>query len=82
MSPLNVKRLVVIVLSQILGFGLGYLIITVGFNLLPLISSIQTPQGVSIERYGILYFLVTAVPLGIIVMIWLDKFMDTKILPD
>ncbi|MCS6835062.1 MAG: hypothetical protein NZ750_03475 [Anaerolineae bacterium] len=82
MSPLNIKRLVVIVLSQILGFGLGYLIITVGFDLLPLISSIQTPQGVSIERYGIIYFLVTAVPLGIIVMIWLDKFMDTKILPD
>jgi len=82
MSPLNMKRLVVIVLSQILGFGLGYLIITVGFDLLPLISSIQTPQGVTIEEYGIIYFLVTAVPLGIIVMIWLDKFMDTQILPD
>jgi len=82
MSPLNVKRLIVIVLSQILGFGLGFLIITVGFNALPLISSIQTPQGVTIEEYGIIYFLVTAVPLGIIVMIWLDKFMDTQILPD
>lgn len=82
MSPLNVKRFVVIVLSQVLGFFISYLIITVGFDLLPLISSIQSPQGVTIQEYGIIYFLVTAVPIGIIVMIWLDALMDTKILPD
>lgn len=82
MSPLNVKRLVVIVISQVIGFMIGYLIITVGFDLLPLISSIQSPQGVTIAEYGIIYFLVTAVPIGIIVMIGLDAVMDTKILPD
>lgn len=82
MSPLNVKRFVVIVISQVLGFLITYLIITVGFDLLPLISSIQSPQGVSIQEYGIIYFLVTAVPIGIIVMIGLDAVMDTKILPD
>lgn len=82
MSPLNVKRLVVIVISQVIGFIIGYLIITVGFDLLPLISSIQSPQGVTIAEYGIIYFLVTAVPIGIIVMIGLDAVMDTKILPD
>ncbi|XWX04942.1 hypothetical protein VZO05_05175 [Aggregatilineales bacterium SYSU G02658] len=82
MSPLNVKRLVVIVISQVIGFIITALIISVGFDLLPLISSIQTPQGVSIAEYGTIYFLVTAVPIGIIVMIGLDAVMDTKILPD
>jgi hypothetical protein len=82
MSPLNVKRLVVIVISQLIGFFITYLIISVGFDLLPLISSIQTPQGVTIAEYGTIYFLVTAVPIGIIVMIALDAVMDTKILPD
>lgn len=82
MSPLTIKRILVIVLSQVLGLLLGYLIITVGFNLLPAISSIQTPQGRTIEEYGIIYFLVTAVPLGIIVMIVMDAFLDTRILPD
>ncbi|MFQ3647185.1 MAG: hypothetical protein SNJ54_00630 [Anaerolineae bacterium] len=82
MSPLNVKRLVVIVISQVIGFIIAYLIISVGFDLLPLISSIQSPQGVTIAEYGTIYFLVTAVPIGIIVMIGLDAVMDTKILPD
>ena len=82
MSTLTAKRLVVVILSQILGFGLAYLIITAGFNALPLISSIQTPQGRTPAVYGTIYFIVTAVPLGIIVMIWLDAFLDTRILPD
>jgi hypothetical protein len=82
MSGLTLKRLLVIIISQGLGFVLGYLIITAGFSMLPYISSIQTPQPRSIAEYGNLYFLVTSVPLGIIAMIWMDKFLDTGILPD
>lgn len=82
MSSLTLKRLVVWVVSMGLGFLTGYLIITAGFDLLPVISSIQTPQGVTIEEYGIIYFLVTAVPIGIVYLIWLDRFLDTRILPD
>jgi len=82
MSGLMLKRLVVIIVSQVLGFLLAYLIITVGFDSLPLFSAIQTPQGRTIAEYGIQYFLVTAVPLGIVIMIWLDQFVDTRILPD
>jgi hypothetical protein len=82
MSALSAKRLVVVIVSQILGFILAYLIITVGFDLLPAISTIQTPQGRSPAVYGTIYFIVTAVPLGIIVMIWMDAFLDTRILPD
>lgn len=82
MSGLTLKRLFVIVLSQILGFLVGWLIISVGFSMLPLFSSIETPQNRTIAEYGIQYFLVTSVPIGIIFMIWFDAFLDTHILPD
>lgn len=82
MSPLTVKRLMVWIVSMVLGFVTTFLIITVGFDLLPLVSSIETPQGVSIQEYGIIYFLVTAVPIGFIYLIWIDRFLDTRILPD
>lgn len=82
MSTLNTKRLAVIILSQIIGFAIAYLIITVGFSALPLISTIKTSQFRTPAEYGTIYFIVTAVPIGIIVMIWMDQFLDTRILPD
>lgn len=82
MSALTLKRILVVILSQIIGLAIGFLIITVGFDMLPLFTSVQSPAGVSIEEYGIIYFLVTAVPIGITIMIWMDRFLDTKILPD
>ncbi len=82
MSGLTLKRLLVVVISQALGFLTAFLIISVGFDALPLFSSIENPAGVSIQEYGIQYFLVTAVPIGIIFMIWMDLFLDTGILPD
>ena len=82
MSSLTIRRIVVWVISMGLGFFVGNLIITVGFDLLPLFTSIQSKQGLSIDEYGILYFLFTAVPMGLVFVIWLDAFMDTRILPD
>lgn len=82
MSALTIRRILVWIVAHVLGLGTGYLIITVGFDLLPLFSSIKVPQAVSIEEYGILYFLFTAVPIGFIFLIWIDAFMDTRILPD
>lgn len=82
MSSLLIRRIIVWVVSMLLGGVVAYLIITVGFDLLPLFSSVQTPQGVSIQEYGTLYFLFTAVPLGFVFVIWLDYFMGTRILPD
>lgn len=82
MSGLTLKRLLVIVISQVLGFVVTYLIITVGFDLLPLFTSVESPQGVTIAEYGTQYFLVTMVPIGIVFMIWMDAFLDTKILPE
>lgn len=82
MSSLTIRRIVVWVVSMVLGFGVGYVIITVGFDLLPLFTSVQSPQGVTLAEYGTLYFLFTAVPIGLVFVIWLDAFMDTRILPD
>lgn len=82
MSSLTMRRIVVWVVSMGLGFLVGYGIITVGFDLLPLFTSIQSPQGVSVDEYGMLYFLFTAVPIGLVFVVWMDAFMDTRILPD
>lgn len=86
MSSLTIRRLIVWVVSMVLGLIVGYGIITVGFDLLPLLvifgGAIQVPQGVSLEEYGMIYFLFTAVPIGFVFVIWLDAFMDTRILPD
>jgi uncharacterized membrane protein YphA (DoxX/SURF4 family) len=65
-----------------LGFLTAYFSITVIFDMLPLFSAVQQPAGVTIDEYGIIYFLVTAIPLGFVFLIWLDHFAGTNILPD
>ncbi len=92
MSSLTVRRIIVWVVSMILGFIVGYGIITVVFDMLPLLhliplvgflfEGIKSPQGVSLQEYGIQYFLFTSIPIGLVFVIWLDAFMDTRILPD
>ena len=87
MSSLTVKRIIVWVVSLILGSLGAFLIITVGFALLPSIflPPIITPvnsEAISIAKYGTIYFLTTALPLVLLVMVWLDHFLDTRILPD
>jgi len=92
MSSLTVRRIIVWVVSMVLGFVVGYGIITVVFDLLPLLhfipligwlfEGIKSPQGISIQEYGIQYYLFTSIPIGLVFVIWLDAFMDTLILPD
>ena len=82
MSSLTIRRIIVWVVSMVLGLLVGYGTITIGFDMLPLFSAVQTPQGVSIEEYGVLYYLFTSVPIGLVFVVWLDAFMDTRILPD
>lgn len=77
MSSLAVRRLFVWVVGMVLGFVLAWLIITVGF---PIIK--PEAGSVSLAEFGHTYYLVTAVPIGLILVVWLDYFMDTKILPE
>lgn len=77
MNGLTLKRLAVWAVGMGTGFILAFLIIVVGFPLLK-----AEEAGITIAEYGTTYFLVTAVPLGIIFVIWLDALLDTRILPD
>jgi inner membrane protein involved in colicin E2 resistance len=87
MSSLTIRRLIVWAVSAGLGFLTAYLIITVGFAILPSLNlpPILTPvrsEAVTIEQYGIIYFICTAGPLALLYLTWLDHFMGTRILPD
>ncbi len=87
MSALTVKRVVVWLVSLALGFLSTLGIITLGFAILPHLSlpPIITPvssEAISIERYGIIYFLTTMLPMTLLFLVWIDHFLGTKILPD
>ena len=88
MSSLTIRRIIVWVVSMILGLIVGYGIITVVFDMLPLLhliplvgwlfEGIKSPQGISLQEYGIQYYLFTSIPIGLVFVIWLDAFMDTR----
>lgn len=78
MTGLWIRRIVVWVVSMGLGFLLSALFIT-------LVLPWMGPHGgvpITIEDYGNIYFLTTAVPLGLVFVVWLDLFLDARILPD
>jgi hypothetical protein len=77
MSSLAIRRLIVWVISFVLAFVVSYLLVVVGF---PLIN--RNAIGITLAEYGTMYFLVTMVPIALVFVTWLDKFMGTKILPD
>lgn len=62
-----VKRLGIMVVSLLIGFGLTILIV----NLI----------GTTLEEYGPYYTFFTSFSLGCAIAIWLDKFLDTQMLP-
>lgn len=64
-----VKRILLVVISFALGAG-----ITAGILATPFVGS-------SIAEYGSTYFFFTSLCIGIAIGIWLDKFMNTEILP-
>ena len=77
MSSLTIRRIVVWVVSFILGFVVEYLIITVGFPILK-----PEAAGMTLSQFGFGYFIVSYIPIGLIFVVWLDALMGTKILPD
>lgn len=79
MSSLTIRRLIVWVGSMVVATLVGWLIITF---LLPALSPDPNAQPVTIEQYGRIYFLVTVIPIGLIFVTWLDRFVDTRIWPD
>jgi hypothetical protein len=42
----------------------------------------QNGFPISLQKYGAQYFLWTMLPIAGIFLVWLDYFLDTRILPD
>jgi ABC-type antimicrobial peptide transport system permease subunit len=78
-SALTIRRLIVWVVSMVIGTLIGWLIITF---LLPALSPDPNAQPVTIDEYGRIYFLTTVIPIGLVFVTWLDRFVDTRIWPD
>ena len=62
-----VKRLGVIIISFLIGFGLTLLVVEL--------------IGTSVAEYGPIYTFFTALSLGCAIAIWIDKFAGTEMLP-
>lgn len=62
-----VKRLILAVISFVVGYGLTFLI--------------TIAMGTTIAEYGGIYTFFTALSLACALGIWLDKFMGTELLP-
>jgi len=79
MSALTIRRLIVWVGSMALATLIGWLIITL---VLPALSPDPNAQGVTIDEFGRVYFITTVIPIGLTLVTWLDRFVDTRIWPD
>jgi hypothetical protein len=79
MSSLLLRRIVVWAIGMGTGTLIGWLIITF---LLPGLSPDPNARAISIQEYGIIYFATTVFPIGMIVVTWLDYYLDTRIMPD
>jgi hypothetical protein len=77
MSSLTVRRIVVWLVSLVLGFVTTYLLVVVGFPILK-----PEASGITLAKFGFGYFIVSFIPVALIFVTWLDAIMGTKILPD
>lgn len=63
-----VKRLALVAISLVVGFGITWLIV-------------ETIAETNLEQYGIWYTGFTSLAIASAIGVWLDKFMGTEILP-
>ena len=77
MSSLTVRRIVVWIVSFILGFITIDIIVTVGFPILK-----PEAVGITLDKFGFGYFIVSYIPVSLIFVVWLDALIGSKILPD
>jgi hypothetical protein len=67
-------------LRTLLGYGVWAVSMAVGFILTWALVYLYLETD--LERYGSVYFFLTGISIGFVLVIWLDYFLDTKILPD
>jgi hypothetical protein len=61
--------------------GIGVVSLAVGFIITALILKTEF-VGTTLEEYGIYYTFFTSLAFAFALGIWLDKFLDTKMLPE
>jgi hypothetical protein len=66
------KRILLVILSLIGGVA--------GVFFVLLLLNVTYDAGVTLERYGMSYAILTAVPLALLIGVWLDYFMGTHLL--
>ena len=71
---LGFRRILLLVISLILGFGSVFALF--------LVLNVLYDARVNWARYGTGYALLTAIPMAIFFGIWLDHFLKTKLLPE
>jgi hypothetical protein len=70
---LGLRRLILVIVSIIGGIA----------GVFAILSLLNSAYGdVTIERYGFVYAALTALPLAVLIGIWLDFFMGTKLLSE
>lgn len=77
MSSLNLRRLVVVGISVVLGFLLTWISVVFVFPIL-----IPQEAGKGLSDYGLFNTILTTIPLTLLFVAWLDYFLDTRIHPD
>jgi hypothetical protein len=70
---LGFRRILLLILSLVLGFGSVFVLF--------LLLNVLYDARVNWARYGTGYVLLTAIPMAIFFGIWLDLFLKTKLLP-
>lgn len=71
---LGLRRLILVVVSILGGIA--------GVFVLFFLLNITYNARVDVERYGYEYFALTALPLALLIGLWLDYFMRTGIIPE
>ncbi len=72
---LGLRRVLVLVLA-IIGGVAGV------FAIFALLNAVYPTAYVDLERYGTVYFILTALPLGLLVGLWMDYFLRAGIIPE
>lgn len=75
---LLLRRIAVIVISLAIGFGITLVEVTNNLKIGPTQIGLNT----TLSDYGLDYTILTTLAFAIAFGIWLDKFMNTKMLPN
>lgn len=67
-------------MRTLMGYGIWAVSIAVGLVLTWFMVFVVF--ATDLERFGVSYFFISAFSIAILLVIWLDYFLDTRILPD